>query len=434
MNIRQRFTEVMNFNSHVHTMKWEYAYWGATIKRWYREGLPQNNLPQIPRNTTTIGASIYSTAWNYQWKKVPPNEIQNNEKLENQEQNGVYKTVETIKDGMAIWGEGTYYPTQGFPLERDVHDYFSFDPEVVRVDIEDVFYPRFEPDVIEEDNDYLIYRDLDGVIRKFLRKNSVIPSACGWPIFDWESWNQIKVERLDYGILKERLGENWESRAASYKKSGKILSLGGYPCGLFGLPAHLLGYENLFIRYYDDPALIHDILSTFTELWLGLWEEVLSWIDIDVVHIFEDVSSGTGSMISPVIMREFMLPYYKRITSFLRNKGVDVILLDTDGDCSEIIPLFLEGGITGLYPMETSTGMDLLTIRKKYPTLQMMGGICKRELTGSREKIDAALSAVPELLRQGGYIPFVDHSVPPDVSWKNFAYYREKLNRMIEAS
>jgi hypothetical protein len=415
MTPRQRFSEIMNFNTDIRTMKWEYAYWGATIKRWYREGLQQKNLPVVPEKITTIGASLYSTAWNYRWK------------------DGITESAGTdkIKDGMAIWGDGTYYPTQGFPLERDVHDYFSFDPEVVRIDIEDVFCPRFEPEVLEEDPEFIIYRDLDGISRKFLRSNSVIPSACEWPITGRKSWERIKEERLDLGFIRERLGEHWEERATSYRESGKILSLGGYPCGLFGLPAHLLGYENLFVWYYDDPALVHDILSTFTDVWLALWEEVLSWIEIDVVHIFEDISSGTGSMVSPALMKEFMLPYYKRITSFLEEKGVGVVLLDTDGDCSEIIPIFLEGGITGLYPMETSTGMDLLEIRKKYPQLQMMGGVSKRELGGSNERIDAALAAVPDLLEQGGYIPFVDHSVPPDVSWDNFVYYRKKLNEMI---
>jgi hypothetical protein len=40
MNTRVRFLEAMKFNTQVRVPKWEFAYWGSTIKRWYAEGLP----------------------------------------------------------------------------------------------------------------------------------------------------------------------------------------------------------------------------------------------------------------------------------------------------------------------------------------------------------------------------------------------------------
>jgi len=39
---------------------------------------------------------------------------------------------------------------------------------------------------------------------------------------------------------------------------------------------------------------------------------------------------------------------------------------------------------------------------------------------------------VQEVLKTGGYIPFGDHFIPPDVSWENFRYYRESLNKIID--
>jgi len=32
---------------------------------------------------------------------------------------------------------------------------------------------------------------------------------------------------------------------------------------------------------------------------------------------------------------------------------------------------------------------------------------------------------VPELFKQGGFSPMVDHAVPPDVPLENFQYYME---------
>ena len=62
----------------------------------------------------------------------------------------------------------------------------------------------------------------------------------------------------------------------------------------------------------------------------------------------------------------------------------------------------------------------------------MAGGIDKRALAKDKKAIDKELEQVPWLLDQGGYIPMLDHDVPPDVSWENFVYYRETLNKICE--
>jgi uroporphyrinogen decarboxylase len=111
---------------------------------------------------------------------------------------------------------------------------------------------------------------------------------------------------------------------------------------------------------------------------------------------------------------------------------VQIILVDTDGKCDKLIPLFIEGGVTGMYPMETSAGVNLLQIRKEYPKLQLFGGIPKLEIAQGEERIDEILETTDQLLRAGGYVPFCDHSVPPEVPWWYFKYYREKLNTIIE--
>ncbi len=36
------------------------------------------------------------------------------------------------------------------------------------------------------------------------------------------------------------------------------------------------------------------------------------------------------------------------------------------------------------------------------------------------------------MLEHGGFIPYMDHLVPPEVPWENFVYYRERLNEMID--
>ena len=137
-------------------------------------------------------------------------------------------------------------------------------------------------------------------------------------------------------------------------------------------------------------------------------------------------------MISLAMVREYMLPYIKRIGDFLKAHGVRHILLDTDGDCNSVIPLFIEAGVTGMYPFEVHCGMDIVKVRQQYPRLQIMGGISKSEIAKGRTRIDEILKPVEAVLKTGGYVPFADHFVPPDVSFENFSYYRSRLNEMID--
>ena len=89
------------------------------------------------------------------------------------------------------------------------------------------------------------------------------------------------------------------------------------------------------------------------------------------------MSDKKGSMISPKMVREFLLPYMGRVADFLKARGVRQVHLDTDGDCRSLIPMFMEVGVTGMWPFEQTGNIDLLAIRQQYPTLLMAGGIAK---------------------------------------------------------
>lgn len=423
MNTRERFLEVMNFNPDVRSLKWEFGYWGGTIKRWYDEGLPEKNYPLIATRTTTINSTVFTTAWSYQWRQ--------SRNLFEKTFGERQRKIE-LPDGIAVWGGFPYWPSQGFPLDQDVADYFGFDKSEVLVQVEQLLHPHYEPKIISEDEKYLNYIDIDGITRRYQKAEGVIPTSMSWPIKDWDTWLEIKHERLRLDNISARFPPNWLELVEEYKNRDYPLAVGGFPVGFFGTLVHLLGYMNLFYLYYDEPDLVKDILQHLTNLWLAIWEEVLASVEIDVAHIWEDISATKDSMVSPGIVREFMVPYYQQVTGFLKSRGVRIILVDTDGNCERLIPLFLEGGATGMYPMEVSAGMDVLKARKQFPQLQILGGIPKSSIPLGKKRIDEFLEDVDFLLDQGGFVPFGDHLIPPEVPWEDFKYYRSKLNSLID--
>ncbi|MBN1298374.1 MAG: hypothetical protein JW997_01660, partial [Actinobacteria bacterium] len=423
MNTREKFIECTQFNRKAGAVKWEFGYWGKTIKNWYKEGLPLVNYPRVPANIVNTTASLYTAVWQRFLKR---------EKTLYELMFDETEIIAELPDGIAVCAGGLYWPSQGFPADRDVKDYFGMDEIQIIVCAEQLLYPQFEIEITKEDEKYIDYIDLDGCKRRFSKFEQVLPAGLEWPIKGWDSWNEIKSERMSLDKIKQRLPANWDELVKQYKSRNYPLSIGGYPNGIFGTLTHLIGYENLFLFYYDHPDLIKDILDRLTDIWIALWEEILSYTDIDLCNIWEDISSGKGSMVSPKVVKEFIAPYYKKIADFLKSKKIDIFLVDTDGDCNELVPIFIEAGVTGLYPMEVSAGMDVVKLRKNYPELFIMGGIPKMEIAKGKKRTDEILEPVNWLLKQGGYIPFGDHLIPPEVPWKDFKYYREKLNTLID--
>jgi uroporphyrinogen decarboxylase len=411
MTPRERFHEIMAFNPQVRSLKWEFGYWGETINNWYAQGLPRVQYPEVPREITTPTSSLYTYAWSNKGQGQP-----------------------RLPNGFPVMAGGLYWPTQGFALDHDVRRHFQMDYTQVMVDVNLLWQPLFDIKVLKEDAETMTYIDMDGVTRIYLKHEATIPTAIDWPVKDKQSWEQLKHERLSLGNLTARFPQNWPALVQQYKQRDYPLAVGGYPHGFFGTLSHLIGYENLFVWYALEPELIHDILTTFTNIWLAVYEEVLAQVEVDHWQIWEDISFGTGPMISPAMVQEFLCPYIKRIGDFLKARGVKVILLDTDGDCNSIIPLFIEAGVTGMYPFEAHCGMDVAKVRKQYPRLQMLGGIPKSEIQKGPRRIDEILANVPDVLKTGGYIPFGDHFIPPDVDFANFTYYRNKLNALIDAA
>ena len=117
----------------------------------------------------------------------------------------------------------------------------------------------------------------------------------------------------------------------------------------------------------------------------------------------------------------------------MRDYGVPSVIVHGCGNGRQLMPLFVESGATGLHPFEVTSGQDIVEIRKSFPDFQIFGGLDKKAVIAGKEAIDRELEAkLPFMLSQGGYIPYLDHAVPPDVTWESFVYYRTRVNEYVE--
>jgi uroporphyrinogen decarboxylase len=161
---------------------------------------------------------------------------------------------------------------------------------------------------------------------------------------------------------------------------------------------------------------------------------VLDEIAPDYIFINEDMGMKSGPLLSPDTYRRVIFTPMRRLGDFIKGKGVPYVIVDSDGNTGPLIPLLLEAGVDGLWPIErASNDMDPLQLRKKYGrALRIWGAVDKRSIAAGPRAIDEHLRTMEPLIREGGFIPTVDHLVPPDISLENFLYYmkqKEKLRR-----
>ena len=347
MTPRERFHAVMKFRPGVRTLLWEFSYWTATVERWYKEGLRRSSYSPMPG--------------------LPPGEV--------------------------VFAEGCPYPHRPGKVryrDVDVHRFHGFDDGAVRVPITWRIHPSFPQQILEDHGDTQTLINTDGVTVKVHKKDVSLPQFLDWPVRDRADWERLRTERLGPD-LKGRFTDRWETQAETYRD--RDYPLGITMEGFFSTPRELIGVERQLRLYYEDPALMHDINRHLADLWLTILEELYSRVDLDFVLFTEDMAFKTGPLISPQLFDEFIAPYYKRLTQFIRSQGTDIVFVDTDGDCRLLIPGFLDAGVDGLLPNEVMAGMDLVKIRKQFPTLLLQGGLDKTRIARSKIEIDAELEA-----------------------------------------
>lgn len=340
-------------------------------------------------------------------------------------------------ESLGFWGETVRaWRQQGLPEDWSPEAYFEFDPfadlPVASGFTVTPYSPPFEHQVLAEDDFSITYRSNQGILLRERKEKPELsmPQFLDFPVKAPEDFEAL-LWRLDPSD-PDRLPQDFHQRLPEWRQRDYPLFL--RICGAFGHPRNLLGLERLLVTYYDDPQFVHRILDHWAGFYEALFDRVLSQVTVDLLMIWEDMCYKAGPLIGPALFREFMLPYYHRVIDCARQFGVPIIMVDTDGNFWDLLPLFLEAGVNMMMPFEIAASMEPLEVRKQVgKRLAILGGIDKRALRADKRAVEAEVERkVPPLVAQGGFIPCLDHTAPPDIPFENFAHLVRCLRRYTE--
>jgi uroporphyrinogen-III decarboxylase len=112
---------------------------------------------------------------------------------------------------------------------------------------------------------------------------------------------------------------------------------GGCGYGIFEASQDLVGFEYLCVMQCLDPDLFRDLFVKIGDLWVELWQWVISnYHDIFVFYrMGDDLGHKTSTMLEPDIIRQHIFPQYKRVIDLIHSSGRKFLL----HSCGCIFPL-----------------------------------------------------------------------------------------------
>jgi len=322
---------------------------------------------------------------------------------------------------------------QGLPVhigsDAALEEYLNLDGLTIfsEVPVRNGLFPSFERKVLSKEGDRMIIQDEEGNLCEIGTGHSTMPRYIEFGLRTRDDWERLKGERLD-PLADGRIGDIAATMSRALDTGNPVFFHAG---SLYGWLRNWMGVEGLSYALMTERTWVEEMMDHLTELTLALIGRTLPGLQVDLAWWWEDMCYNKGPLMSPRMFREMLVPRYRQMTQALRTHGVEINVLDCDGRINELVPGWLEAGITCMFPLEAAH-TNAFTLRKEYgDRILLLGGVDKLALIAGKESIDREIERLIPLVESGRFIPCVDHRVPADVRYENYLYYLEKKEVLL---
>lgn len=240
-----------------------------------------------------------------------------------------------------------------------------------------------------------------------------------------------EYEELRKGIYREHPVDlaRWETWAKEQREGKAVLWFTVQ--GFFWYPRQLFGIEPHLYAFYDQPELMNRMNEDLLAFNLRIIDEICSVTKPDFMTFAEDMSYNHGPMLSQEQFEQSIAPFYRRIVPELHKRGI-MVIVDSDGDISMPTAWFRDCGVDGLLPLERQAGVDMMDMRRQYPTMRFIGHYDKMVMPYGEAAMRKEFERLLPAAALGGLIPSVDHQTPPGVSLEQYRTYLRLYREFAE--
>ena len=177
-------------------------------------------------------------------------------------------------------------------------------------------------------------------------------------------------------------------------------------------------------------TLVHRLVEISIEHNLKLAEKVLD-IGADAILSGDDYGTKTSLLVSKAHFDEFFLPGLKIICDYVTGRGA-YMLKHCCGNINPLLDDLVGYGIRMLHPLDENSGIDQIEVKKKYPSLTVVGAIdCDKPLTDyTPEQMEEYVKSVLATHAPGGrYICASSNSVHSSAKPENFVVMQKAVHK-----
>ncbi|GAF90992.1 unnamed protein product, partial [marine sediment metagenome] len=185
---------------------------------------------------------------------------------------------------------------------------------------------------------------------------------------DWEGkWlrGSAEDERGDESILESDRVE-WRMGLPGCRKAREDGKFVAYSSAVgYDKIQSYVATEDLLIAIATEPDWVRDMYETDARLAIEMFEIMKEGgFEFDGVWLFCDLGYRNSLLFSPRHFEEQLRPTFQRLFSYFKGQGLPVIL-HSCGCVRDLIPYFIEDGLSCLQPIEVKAGMDLLGLKRR---------------------------------------------------------------------
>ncbi len=265
-----------------------------------------------------------------------------------------------------------------------------------------------------------IFKDEFGVIRAY---SDEYPSAVGFPVSTPSDLKNFQMPSPDDDAIYVTLRKALASVSQERLVVGRVRDV-------FSFPRDTLGFENFLAGFYEEPALVDELMCMSIEYSTAVMRNMRS-LGVEVIACLDDIADGRGTLISPDMYRAQILPRFCEIVNAAHENGL-LIVKHTDGDLHDILDDLVGSGIDCLDPIDPMGHMDIGDIKAKYgDRIALKGNVnCADVLvTGTLEDVEAAVLDCLAKGKPGGYILSSSNSIHKSVNPENYRYMLDCLKK-----
>jgi uroporphyrinogen decarboxylase len=195
--------------------------------------------------------------------------------------------------------------------------------------------------------------------------------------------------------------------------SGGDVFLGGSHRDTLWEKAYMLvGMENMTMYFLSEPEFARDVLHKIMDFQMGIAEHYIK-LGIEFANLGDDLGTQIGSLLGPRVVNEFLVPEYKRLFNFYKERNV-LIGFHSCGNIESALDTFMFLGVDVLNPVQ-ATANDLDKVRSiTKGRMALQGGVSSATIMEG--PVDRIVKEVRQRMGQlgqdGGYFCSPDQGMP----------------------